>query len=106
MASDLGAGGVGLVQVADPRREVENCLCTCEFIQRRLSKKTCCSARALAFGMLPHIRRGTRLGEQCIVGGKSYIAYDVRIGNRVKINSLAYICNAVTVEDGVMIARE
>ena len=35
-----------------------------------------------------HIRRDTRLGEECIVGGKSYIAYDVSIGNRVKINSL------------------
>ena len=44
------------------------------------------------------------MGEQCIVGGKTYIAYDVRIGNRVKINALAYICNAVTIEDGVMIS--
>src|SRR4029453_17976307 len=35
---------------------------------------------------------------------KSYIAYDVQIGNRVKINSAAYICNAVTIEDGVMIS--
>ena len=51
-----------------------------------------------------HIRHGTRLGEQCIVGGKSTIAYDVVIGNRVKINSSAYICNAVTIEDGVMIS--
>src|SRR6188768_3329788 len=51
-----------------------------------------------------HIRRGARLGEQCIVGGKSLIAYDVAIGNRVKINSAAYICNGVTIEDGVMIS--
>ncbi len=51
-----------------------------------------------------HIRRDTELGEQCIVGGKSYIAYEVRIGNRVKINSNVYICNAVTIEDGVMIS--
>lgn len=51
-----------------------------------------------------HIRRDTRLGDECIVGGKAYIAYGVSIGNRVKINSLAYICNAVTIEDGVMIA--
>jgi acetyltransferase-like isoleucine patch superfamily enzyme len=28
----------------------------------------------------------------------------VRIGNRVKINAFVYICNAVTVEDGVMIS--
>jgi acetyltransferase-like isoleucine patch superfamily enzyme len=51
-----------------------------------------------------HIRAGSRMGEQCLVGGKSYIAYDVRIGNRVKINASVYICNAVTIEDGVMIS--
>src|SRR3954468_11991637 len=51
-----------------------------------------------------HIRHGTQLGDECLVGGKSLIAYDVQIGNRVKINSAAYICNAVTIEDGVMIS--
>lgn len=51
-----------------------------------------------------HIRHDTVLGEQCIVGGKSLIACDVRIGNRVKINSNAYICNGVTIEDGVMVS--
>lgn len=51
-----------------------------------------------------HIRRGTVLGDECIVGGKSMIAYDVRIGHRVKINSAAYICHGVTLEDGVMIS--
>ena len=51
-----------------------------------------------------HIRHGAVLGEECIVGGKSMIAYDVRIGNRVKINSNVYICNGVTIEDGVMIS--
>src|SRR5687767_11239842 len=51
-----------------------------------------------------HIRHGARLGEECLVGGKSTIAYDVVIGSRVKINSAAYICNGVTIEDGVMIS--
>jgi acetyltransferase-like isoleucine patch superfamily enzyme len=51
-----------------------------------------------------HIRHGARLGQECIVGGKTLIAYDVEIGNRVKINSAAYICNGVTIEDGVMIS--
>lgn len=52
-----------------------------------------------------HIRGpGTRLGAQCLVGGKSLIAYGVVIGDRVKINSNVYICNAVTIETGVMIA--
>lgn len=51
-----------------------------------------------------HIRHGARIGEQCIVGEKTYIAYDVQIGNLVKINAFVYICNAVTIEDGVMIS--
>lgn len=51
-----------------------------------------------------HIRRGSRLGVECVVGEKTYIAYDVSIGSRVKINAFVYICNAVTVEDGVMIS--
>jgi UDP-2-acetamido-3-amino-2,3-dideoxy-glucuronate N-acetyltransferase len=51
-----------------------------------------------------HIRRGTCIGEECIIGEKTYIAYDVRIGHRVKINAFVYICAAVTIEDGVMIA--
>src|SRR5436190_10217544 len=51
-----------------------------------------------------HIRRGTQFGEECLVGGKTTIAYDVQIGNRVKVNSAAYIGNGVTIEDGVMIS--
>lgn len=51
-----------------------------------------------------HIRFGTSLGDDCIVGGKSLIAYEVQIGSRVKINSNVYICNGVTIEDGVMIS--
>jgi UDP-2-acetamido-3-amino-2,3-dideoxy-glucuronate N-acetyltransferase len=51
-----------------------------------------------------HIRHSSRIGEQCIVGEKSYIAYGVKIGSRVKINAFVYICNAVTIEDGVMIS--
>ena len=51
-----------------------------------------------------HVRHSTSIGEECIVGEKSYIAYGVRIGDRVKINAFVYICNAVTIEDGVMIS--
>lgn len=51
-----------------------------------------------------HIRRDTTLGEECIIGEKTYIAYGVNIGNRVKINAFVYICNAVTIEDGVMVS--
>ncbi|HMF56921.1 MAG TPA: acyltransferase [Pyrinomonadaceae bacterium] len=51
-----------------------------------------------------HIRHSARIGCECIVGEKSYIAYGVSIGNRVKINAFVYICAAVTIEDGVMIS--
>lgn len=51
-----------------------------------------------------HIRHGASLGKDCIVGEKSYIAYDVRIGNYVKLNANVYICAMVTVEDYVMIS--
>lgn len=51
-----------------------------------------------------HIRRGSSIGRDCIIGGKTYIAYDVKIGNLVKINSFAYICAGVTIKDKVMIA--
>jgi UDP-2-acetamido-3-amino-2,3-dideoxy-glucuronate N-acetyltransferase len=51
-----------------------------------------------------HIRHSTRIGEQCIIGEKTCVAYGVNIGNRVKINAFVYICNAVTIEDGVMIS--
>jgi len=51
-----------------------------------------------------HIRHSTTIGEECIVGEKSYIAYDVHIGDRVKINANVYICTAVTIERGVMIS--
>ena len=51
-----------------------------------------------------HIRHDAKLGEECIVGGKSLIAYEVEIGNRVKINSNVYICYGVTIEDGVMVS--
>jgi UDP-2-acetamido-3-amino-2,3-dideoxy-glucuronate N-acetyltransferase len=51
-----------------------------------------------------HIRHGASLGDECIVGEKSYIAYDVKIGHRVKINAMVYVCYGVTIEDGVMIS--
>lgn len=51
-----------------------------------------------------HVRGPARIGRDCIVGEKSYIAYDVAIGDRVKINAFVYICTAVTVETGVMIS--
>ncbi|MDD5541813.1 MAG: DapH/DapD/GlmU-related protein [Acidobacteriia bacterium] len=51
-----------------------------------------------------HIRKNAFIGDECILGEKTYIAYDVRIGNRVKINAQVYICAGVSIEDGVMIS--
>lgn len=51
-----------------------------------------------------HIRAPSRIGDECIVGEKTYIAYGVDIADRVKINAFAYICTGVTIETGVMIA--
>lgn len=51
-----------------------------------------------------HIRGPARIGAQCIIGEKTYIAYGVSIGQRVKINAFVYLCTAVTIEDGVMIS--
>ncbi len=51
-----------------------------------------------------HIRGPARIGRDCIIGEKSYIAYGVEIGDRVKINAFVYICTGITIEDGVMIS--
>ena len=53
-----------------------------------------------------HLRGPSKIGDDCIIGGKSYIAQTVSIGDRVKINAFVYICAAVTIEDGVMISAQ
>jgi len=51
-----------------------------------------------------HIRRGARVGQDCIVGEKTYVAYDCVIGNFVKINASVYVCAGVTIGDFCMIS--
>lgn len=51
-----------------------------------------------------HIRGPARIGRDCIVGEKTYIAYGVAIGDYVKINAQVYVCTGVTIADRVMIA--
>lgn len=51
-----------------------------------------------------HIRGPARLGADCIVGEKTYVAYGVEIGSCVKINAQVYVCTGVTIRDRVMIA--
>jgi acetyltransferase-like isoleucine patch superfamily enzyme len=53
-----------------------------------------------------HARGGSRIGAECIVGGKTYIAQDVRIGDRVKINAAVHLCAGVVVENGVLIGAK
>jgi len=50
-----------------------------------------------------HVRGPARIGDDCIVGEKSYIAYGVTVGDRVKINAFVYVCTGVAIEDGVMV---
>jgi acetyltransferase-like isoleucine patch superfamily enzyme len=51
-----------------------------------------------------HVRAPARIGRDCIVGEKSYVAYGVEIGDRVKINAFVYVCTGVVIEDGVMVS--
>ena len=51
-----------------------------------------------------HIRGPARIGADCIIGEKSYIAYGVEIGDRVKINAFVYIPTGVTIEEGAMVS--
>src|SRR5437762_8871958 len=51
-----------------------------------------------------HLRGPSSIGQDCIVGEKTYVAYGVLIGSYVKINAHVYICTGVTIEDRVMIA--
>ncbi|MGH9381493.1 MAG: DapH/DapD/GlmU-related protein [Thermoanaerobaculia bacterium] len=51
-----------------------------------------------------HIRKDARIGRSCIIGEKTYIAYDVVIGDCVKVNTAVYICTGVTVEDFCMLS--
>ncbi len=49
-----------------------------------------------------HVRAPARIGTECIIGGKTYIAGEVEIGDRVKLNAFVYVCSGVTIERGVM----
>ena len=51
-----------------------------------------------------HLRGPTTVGQDCIIGEKTYIAYGVNIGDRVKINAFVYVCTGVTIEQGAMVS--
>lgn len=51
-----------------------------------------------------HLRGpGTSIGEDCIIGERTYIAYGVPIGDRVKINAGVYVCTGVTIANAVLV---
>ena len=51
-----------------------------------------------------HIRGPARIGRDCIIGEKTYVAYGVTIGDFVKINAQVYVPTGVTIADRVMIS--
>lgn len=51
-----------------------------------------------------HLRGPSQIGRDCIIGEKSYVAYGVTIGDRVKINAMVYLPTGVTIGNGVMIS--
>jgi UDP-2-acetamido-3-amino-2,3-dideoxy-glucuronate N-acetyltransferase len=50
-----------------------------------------------------HVRSPARIGSDCIVGEKTYIAYGVEVGDRVKLNAFVYVCTSVFIEDAVFV---
>jgi len=50
-----------------------------------------------------HLRAPSSIGQDCIIGEKTYIAYGVTVGNYVKVNAHVYICTGIAIEDRVFI---
>lgn len=59
--------------------------------------------RGTAVWHFAHLRRGARVGAQCIIGERSYIAGRAWVGDRVKIHNGVTIPALITIEDGVFI---
>lgn len=52
---------------------------------------------------LCHVRRGARIGSECILGRGVYVDAGVVIGNRVKVQNYVSIFHGVKIEDGVFV---
>ena len=50
-----------------------------------------------------HVREGSKIGKNCIIGKSVYIDADVGIGNRVKIQNFVSVYKGVRIEDDVLI---
>lgn len=49
------------------------------------------------------VRKGARIGSQCVIGKGVYVGADVRIGDRVKIQNYVSVYEGLVIEDGVMV---
>src|SRR5687768_16202193 len=52
---------------------------------------------------LCHVRRGARIGNDCVFGRGVYVDSGVVIGNATKVQNYVSIFHGVTLEDGVFI---
>lgn len=52
---------------------------------------------------LCHIRRGARLGSDCVLGRGVFVDAGVQIGNAVKIQNYVSVFHGVIIEDGVFV---
>ena len=50
-----------------------------------------------------HVRQGTKIGQNCVIGEAVFIDFDSEIGNNVKIQNHAIIFHKAILEDGVFI---
>ncbi|MFA9401823.1 MAG: acyltransferase [Anaerolineales bacterium] len=53
-----------------------------------------------------HVREGVEIGRDCILGKGVYVDFDVKIGNKCKIQNHALIYHGSTIEDGVFIGPQ
>ncbi len=49
------------------------------------------------------VRKGAKIGENCVIGKASFIDFDVKLGNNVKVQNFVSVYHGVTVEDDVFI---
>jgi UDP-2-acetamido-3-amino-2,3-dideoxy-glucuronate N-acetyltransferase len=59
--------------------------------------------RGTAVWQRAQIRRGGRIGAECVIGRDVFIDLGVTLGDRVKVQNGALLYNGVSVEDGVFI---
>lgn len=52
---------------------------------------------------LCHIRRGAKIGGECVFGRGVFVDAGVQIGSRVKIQNYVSVFHGVTIEDGVFV---